>query len=363
LIPAQTEAALRLARALINTSHLPVLLFNGDLEIVGASNSFCATFDVAHDKTIGVSLAKLGGGEWAIPQLRLLLENALLNGPEMGDYETDLTRPGVPPRRLQVNVQNVVHADSQNTRVLMAVNDVTHARHAERMNVTLLLEKDHLLRERAILLQEMQHRVANSLQIIASILLLKARAVTSAETRLHLHDAHNRVMSLAAVQQHLSFSIGDVELEPYLTKLCDSLVASMIRDSRHVTLRVEVQKQTIGSQEAVSLGLIVTELVINALKYAFPDGRSGQIVVAYEVAPSGWALSVTDSGVGRSISPGAKASLGTSIVEGLAKQLGAEVLISDAGPGARITIASVAGSSLAAALNALPQAIAVESPI
>jgi two-component sensor histidine kinase len=363
LIPAHPEAALRLARALINTSHLPVLLFDGDLKIVGASNSFCATFAIEHDKTIGVTLATLGGGEWNIPQLRLLLENALLDGPEMGDYETDLTRPGVPPRRLLVNVQNVVHADSQNTRVLMAATDVTHARHAERMNVTLLLEKDHLLRERAILLQEMQHRVANSLQIIASILLLKARAVTSAETRLHLHDAHNRVMSLAAVQQHLSFSIGDVELEPYLVKLCESLVASMIRDSRPVTLRVEVQKQTISSQEAVSLGLIVTELVINALKYAFPDGRNGQIVVAYEVKALGWTLSVTDNGIGRSTAPGAKASLGTSIVEGLAKQLGANVVISDAGPGARISISSVGVVLAQAAPPASLQAVAANSPL
>ena len=76
----------------------------------------------------------------------------------------------------------------------LAIEDVTRRREADR-------EKDDLLQAKEILLQEMQHRVANSLQIIASILLLKARTVQSEETRLHLQDAHQRVMSVATVQQ------------------------------------------------------------------------------------------------------------------------------------------------------------------
>jgi chemotaxis protein methyltransferase CheR len=338
-MPAQTDAALRLARALLNTSHLPVLMFDGDLQIVAASDSFCVTFGLEHDATIGRSLARLGHGEWNIPQLRTLLENALLGGDVMGDYETDLAPPGASTRRLIVDVKSVLQIDAINTRLLMSITDVTQTRRAERMNVALLLEKDHLLRERDILLQEMQHRVANSLQIIASILMLKARAVTSEETRVHLRDAHSRVMSLAAVQQHLTFSLGDVEVGPYLSKLCDSLSASMIRDSRPLTLRVEADAVSISSQEAVSLGLIVTELVINALKYAFPDGHGGDIVVLYKIDPAGWTLSVSDNGIGRSLSPKAKASLGTSIVEGLAKQLDARVTISNGAPGALITVA------------------------
>jgi chemotaxis protein methyltransferase CheR len=82
-----------------------------------------------------------------------------------------------------------------------------------------------LLRQKEILLQEMQHRVANSLQIIASILLLKARAVTSEEARGDLRNAHQRVMSVAEVQRHLHVSgIDQIEVASYLTKLCDSLL-------------------------------------------------------------------------------------------------------------------------------------------
>ena len=92
-----------------------------------------------------------------------------------------------------------------------------------------------------MLLQELQHRVANSLQIIASILLLKARTVQSAEIRLHLEDAHQRVMSVATVQQHLQASgLNErIEIGPYLSKLCDSLAKSMIGDRRPLSLKVQ----------------------------------------------------------------------------------------------------------------------------
>jgi len=152
--------------------------------------------------------------------------------------------------------------------LLLAIEDVTQRRDAE-------LEKDELLRQKEVLVQEMQHRVANSLQIIATILLLKARTVQSEETRLHLRDAHERVMSLATVQQQLRASrLGDrIEVGPYLSKLCDSLAKSMIGDRRPLSLIVQATAGRAESSAAVSIGMIITELVLNALKHAFPPGR------------------------------------------------------------------------------------------
>jgi len=144
-----------------------------------------------------------------------------------------------------------------------------------------------MLQQKDTLLQEMQHRVANSLQIIASILLLKASTVQSDEIKAHLHDAHRRVMSVAAVQQQLQAAKhGDsIEVGPYLTRLCESLAASMVGDNRSITLKVQAESGMALSNEAVSIGLIVTELVINALKHAFVGNRtSGEIVIRYEVA-------------------------------------------------------------------------------
>jgi chemotaxis protein methyltransferase CheR len=95
-----------------------------------------------------------------------------------------------------------------------------------------LANAQQLLREKDLLLEEMEHRFANSLQIISSILLIKARTVQSDETRLQLLDAHQRVLSVAAVQKHLHLSGPNesIEIAHYLTKLCESLAQSMIRD-------------------------------------------------------------------------------------------------------------------------------------
>ena len=177
-----------------------------------------------------------------------------------------------------LNARRVFDEDGSAAAILLAIEDVTRRRATDR-------EKDELLQQKEILLQEMQHRVANSLQIIASILLLKARTVQSEETRLHLQDAHQRVMSVATVQGQLRASgLNErIDVGPYLTKLCASLAASMIGERRAISVKVQASSGGVVSSEAVSLGLIVTELVINALKHGFPAGAAGEILVGYDV--------------------------------------------------------------------------------
>ena len=195
----------------------------------------------------------------------------------------------------------------------------------------------------------MQHRVANNLQIIAGILRIKARTARSEETRLHLQDAHQRVMLVAAIQQHLHGSKPGttIALGPYLSQLCETLAASMIDDRRPVSLKVHVESGAVTSSHAVSMGLIVTELVINALKHAFPGDRSdGTVVVSYELAEPNWRLTVSDNGIGLpeghfdKTNPG----LGTTIIEALAKQLDArvDVVMDSLGTSVSVTHASFA---------------------
>jgi two-component sensor histidine kinase len=196
------------------------------------------------------------------------------------------------------------------------------------------------------MLREMRHRIANSLQIIASILLLKAGAVTSEETKNELRAAHQRVMSVAAVQRQLAATtIGDVGLRDYFAELCESIGASMIRDHDQLKLEVSSDDTVATADVSVSLGLIVTELVINALKHAFPGRREGKINVDYRAEGAAWTLSVGDNGVGMlQDEASAKSGLGTSIVAALAQQLQADVHVSDNHPGHKVSIVHEAGA-------------------
>ena len=322
-----------LALAMTTSSSTPLLFLDGDLAVIAASDSFCAAFEIDLSKVRGRRFSELGSGEWDVPQVGALLGATASGHVGMEAYEMDLDREGKEPRRLVLNAHKLDYGEGADVRLLLAVTDVTDARASDKL-------KDDLLREKAILLRELQHRVANSLQIIASVLMQSARRVQSDETRGHLRDAHNRVMSIAEMQRQLSTStLGSVKLRKYLVDLCRSIGASMIHDSEQVSLDVTTDETVISSQDSISLGLIVTELVINALKHAFPDGRHGRISVEYRSEGSDWALTVRDDGIGMPIGADtAKAGLGTSIVEALAKQLGAEVEVAAAKPGTVVSV-------------------------
>ncbi|NBU28963.1 MAG: sensor histidine kinase [Caulobacteraceae bacterium] len=279
-----------LAMAVILSSTAPLVLLDADLTLLAASASFRIAFDLKGEDLIGKPLGSIGQGEWGRPQVRVMLGATADGTTPIDAYEMDLERPGRPSRRLVLNAQKLDYGDGSQVRLLLSIADITDARLAEKL-------KDDLLREKSILLQELQHRFANSLQIIASVLLQSARKVNSEETRRHLNDAHSRVMSVAAVQQQLAqTSLQDVELRAYFKQLCASIGASMIRDHNQIRIEVAADDSFTSAEVSVSLGLIVTELVINALKHAFPEHRNGLISVSYESHGPDWVLSVSDDG-------------------------------------------------------------------
>jgi two-component sensor histidine kinase len=316
--------ALAFAEAIVDTVREPVLVLDRELRVIAANRSFYSVFKVSPEDTQGRLLYTLGGGQWGIPRLQALLEKILPEKGVMEGYEVEHEFPDLGLRTMRLNARQVFYEGGAGTTILLGMEDITERRVLER-------EKDELLREKDVLLEELQHRIANSLQIIASIILLKARAVQSEETRLHLQDTHKRVMSIAAVQRHLHTSGvgGPVEIAPYLSGLCEALAASMIDNDRPVSLKVAGAAGNATSRQAESLGLIVTELVMNALKHAFPDNKvEGQINVAYDTSGTDWRLSVSDNGIGKpdGVFAQGKAGLGTGIIKALAQQLDAKVV-------------------------------------
>ncbi|EPR23430.1 MULTISPECIES: sensor histidine kinase [Agrobacterium tumefaciens complex] len=319
--------------AMVMSSNEPLLFLSDDLKIIAASASFCRAFEIPPASVRGKRLAELGHGEWAMAKLESLLTATVTGSANIDAYEIDLKRPDQKTRQLIINARTLDDGDLEHIRLLVAITDVTDMRVEARL-------KDDLVRDKAILLQEVQHRVANSLQIIASVLMQSARRVQSEEARGHLHDARHRIMSIAALQRQLSTSAGgNVELRTYLTQLCQSLGASMIADPERLSIRVTVDDSSVPADVSISLGLIVTELVINALKHAFTDERTGLIEIDYQSSGQDWTLSITDNGIGMPVGSDApKAGLGTGIVEALVKNLEGEITLTDADPGTVVTV-------------------------
>ncbi len=343
-----------LAQAVVDTVRDPLLALDHDLRVIAVGRSFCQTFRLSGEDVRGQLLYEIDSGQWDIPELRELLGAISAGQAVIEDYEVEREFPAIGHRIMLLNARKVFYETGSHSSVLLAFEDVTGQRAFER-------QVQELLREKDMLLQEIEHRVGNSLQIVASILTLKARTVQSEEARRQLEDARQRVMSVAAVQKHLRMT-GDgepINIADYLTKLCESLAESMIGGSWPVSLRVVSDAGAAASRDAVSIGLIVCELVMNALKYAFPDAKPGAAIdVSYRVDGVDWTLMVSDNGKGmpKVIIGSAKPGLGTSLVKALTRQLDAVVQTVSGPHGTAVAVTHAALKSASTTPGALSPA-------
>ena len=320
----------RLALAIVETIREPFLVLDEDLRVLAASRCFCEIFKEDQSLLHGRSLFELGDGQWDVPGLRMLLEGVVPERTSVEGFEFERDFLHLGNRTMQLNADLIQDQGGTRPMVLLAIKDITSRRLVEDEKAQLLEHAEQLLEQQRTLLREMRHRIANSLQIIASILLLKASSVASEETKSELRDAHQRVMSVAAVQSHLHDveGIEEIDMAAYLKKLGAGLASSMIGPRQNIRIAVVADSGTLSTSQAVSLGLISTELIINAIKYAFPTERpSARIRVTFEMARSDWKLTVADNGTGRrpveADSP--RSGLGTALISALAQQLEAQI--------------------------------------
>jgi PAS domain S-box-containing protein len=204
------------------------------------------------------------------------------------------------------------------------LRDVTEKREAARALVDSLREKE-------LLLKEVHHRVKNNLQVICSLINLQIYEVDGeSPTGRSLVDMEARVRSMSLVHE-LLYQSGDfavVDFSSYVNQLCDHLIAAYLADPGRVALRLAIRDISLALDKAIPCGLLINELVVNALKHAFPNERSGSIEVAMRREPDGrMRLTVKDDGVGApkpKPGSGARTTLGMSLVNSLAAQLGGE---------------------------------------
>jgi len=198
------------------------------------------------------------------------------------------------------------------------------------------------LEEKKVLLEEIHHRVKNNLQVVSSLLNLQARAAQDEHVQQVFQESRNRVQSMAMVHEQLyrSASLADLNFGEYVTQLSESLFRAYRADPEQVSLRVSAGKVRLSLDAAAPCGLILNELVSNALKHAFPDGRRGEIEISVDDRADGSVtLSVTDNGVGvpEGIGFWNAPSLGWKLVRTLVRQLDGEVQI-EGPPGTRLTV-------------------------
>jgi PAS domain S-box-containing protein len=218
-----------------------------DLTIRFANRSFCHTFAVAPEHTIGRKLYEIGNGQWDIPKLRTSLETIISGRKTIEAFEVEYFFPSIGRRTMVLNARKVYRPGNKVQQILLAIEDVT-----ERVR----LEREHAAAHERIgmLLQELTHRVKNSLQLIGSIVMNEARSLASAEGKAALERVSRRITALGQFYSKLTEAdtFEAVDAATYLDELCRNLIASVYQDGdTFIMLKTDIEP--IGQYRSGSL--------------------------------------------------------------------------------------------------------------
>lgn len=197
------------------------------------------------------------------------------------------------------------------------------------------------LREKETMLKEIHHRVKNNLQVISSLLNLQSEYLQDEKTRDMFRQSVERIRTMAAIHTQLyqSQDMTRIAFGAFIQDLIGNLLQSYLKDDAHVEIEVEADEIYLGIEQSISCGLILNELVSNAMKYAFPEGKGGIINVGMKMDGDQVILKVSDNGVG--LSPSLDITntqtLGLELVNLLVGQIGGKIGVR-VGGGATFTI-------------------------
>ena len=228
-----------------------------------------------------------------------------------------------------------IEAASRLRTALLEVQQNRQVRELNRQLTKTLQDKDALLLQKEFLIGEVNHRVQNSLQLVASYLSLQSRSSDDPNLQSALGEARKRLSAVALVHRRLyrGDQIGVVDLARYIEELCADTFSFKGKDwNQHLNL--ELAPVLVSTDRAVTLGLILTELMINANKHAY-GGQEGPIAVELLEDRTHLQLIVSDRGSGKLATDG---GFGSRMVEGLVRQIGGELTYSDNAPGLRTTL-------------------------
>ena len=311
----EKEEALHRYEFIANTSHELMALINRDYIHEAANDAYCRALAKTRTDVVGHSLATVWLPDTFAEVIKTPLEQCLA-GKEVR-YEGWCTMGGGARRYFDIRHYPYLNSRGEVTHCVLVAVDITERKSSEETTQAMLKEKE-------VLLKEVHHRVKNNLQVISSLLNLQLNVISNKETRELIRESQNRVRSMALIHEKLyqSDNFGQVSLEEYLRSLTRDLFRSY--GVGGVNLKLEVEDIKVDVDSAIPCGLIVNELVSNALKYAFPLGREGQVHLKVAmVSRQQVALSVSDNGIGLPADMASRSAntLGFQLVHMLVKQL------------------------------------------
>jgi len=204
--------------------------------------------------------------------------------------------------------------------IQVIIRDITERRRAELRIETALAEKE-------VLLKEIHHRVKNNLQVVSSILSLQAGYIENPDLRSIFQESQDRIRSMGMIHEMLyqSDDLGSIDFAGYVRRLVATLFKNYAPGPSHIDLKLEVPDCPVDIDTSIQLGLVLNELCSNALKHAFPNGRSGELRIEFRPLSGGMcSLTVSDNGVGlpEGFDIRELDSMGLQLIDSMTAQLG-----------------------------------------
>ncbi len=321
-------------RNIFEYSNDAILVFDPDHdEILDANPQACRLLSYTREELGNLSLGSL------FPQDLARLQSFALSVAEEGFGWTDeircQTRTGN-LRDVELSASEIPQGPQQSC-VLALMRDITDRKQAQAQVLASLQEKE-------VLLREIHHRVKNNLQVVSSLFDLQTPHTQDAGVQEMLRECRNRVRTMAAIHEALyrDNDLARVDFGSYALRLANQLVRSFGLGAR-VRLQMHAQDVHLNIDHAIPCGLIVNELVTNALKYAFPEPRTGEVIVSLQRDPdeSGWLLlQVGDDGIGmpEALDIEQVSTLGLRLVQSLVGQLGGRLHRDTPETGTRLSV-------------------------
>lgn len=185
--------------------------------------------------------------------------------------------------------------------------------------------------ENELLLGEIHHRVKNNLQVISSLLALQERSITDVKAKAAITEGRERVQSIGLIHKHLyqNNQFASIEMRGYVTHLVEGLVETLGQKSNPIAVKVDIDELHLDVDTAVPLGLLINELVVNALKHAYSDVSEPLLKISLKEHDGTTTWEVLDNGVGKKADLEEANSFGMKLIRSLSRQLGATIHIQE----------------------------------